>query len=167
MKHKHHEHIGESMITREELKKKFGFSDEDFVKPLPKSMDWTKAFWEAANQGQLVLKTCEDCGHIDHPPYLYCTKCGSHNSQWRQASGTATLVAFAVNTYGVPAAFIEDLPYVTAIVKLQEGPRMISNIVDCDHAALRNGMALEVVFDRIDETVVLPKWRPAKEHRHE
>lgn len=151
------------MNTRETLKQRLGLSDADFIKPTPRPMPWSQPFWDAARENRLVFKTCLDCGHVDHPPYLYCTECGSHRSEWRPARGVATLVAFAVNTYGVPAAFIEDLPYVLAVVDLPEGPRMISNIVDCPHDQLRNGMALEVVFHRIDDTIVLPKWRPAKE----
>lgn len=148
------------MTRRETLEQRSGLSDIDFVKPLPNPMPWSQGFWEAAADGRLVLKTCLDCGHVDHPPYLYCTQCGSHRSEWRPACGRAKLVAFAVNTYGVPVAFIDDLPYVLAIVELPEGPRMISNIVGCAHDELRNGMMLEVVFERQDERVVLPKWRP-------
>jgi hypothetical protein len=151
------------MNTRETLKQRLGLSDADFIKPVPRPMPWSQPFWDAARQGRLVLKTCLDCGHVDHPPYLYCTECGSHHSEWRLASGKAKLVAFAVNTYGVPAAFIEDLPYVLALVELPEGPRMISNIVDCAHDQLRNGMALEVVFHPTGDDTVLPKWRPEEE----
>ena len=149
------------MSKRELLKQRMGLTDADFEKPLPRPQPWSRPFWEAARQGRLVVKSCLDCGHVDHPPYLYCTSCGSDRSEWRTARGTARLVAYAVNTYGVPAAFIEDLPYVLAIVELPEGPRMISNIVDCPHDRLRNGMDLEVVFHRVDDDVVLPKWRPA------
>jgi uncharacterized OB-fold protein len=67
-----------------------------------------------------------------------------------------------VNTYSVPFPFIEDLPYVLAMVDLPEGPRMISNIVGSSPQELRNGMELEVVFDQVSPDVVLPKWRPVK-----
>lgn len=147
---------------REKLMRKLGLTEADFVKPLPQPFPWSKPFWEAAREGRLVCRTCLDCGHVDHPPYLYCTACGGDHQEWRQARGTATLVAYAVNTYSVPAAFMEDLPYVLAIVRLPEGPQMISNIVDCDAAQLRNGMALEVVFHETAGGVVLPKWRPAR-----
>lgn len=149
--------------TREKLKQKLGLTDADFVKPVPQPMPWSQPYWDAASEGRLVLKTCPDCGCVDHPPYFYCTQCGSHRSEWRPARGIATLASFAVNSYGVPAAFIEDLPYVLAMVDLPEGPRMISNIVNCPHDQLRNGMALEVVFHRVSDRIVLPKWRPAKE----
>lgn len=147
---------------REKLMRRFGLTEADFVKPQPRPTPWSQPFWDAARERRLVLKTCLDCGHVDHPPYLYCTECGGDHHEWRLASGMATVVAYAVNTYSVPAAFMEDLPYVLAIIKLPEGPQMISNIVECDHAELRNGMALEVVFHEAEQGFVLPKWRPAQ-----
>jgi len=150
------------MNNREKLKQRLGLTDADFIKPAPQPMPWSQPFWDGAREGRLLLKTCAACGHVDHPPYLFCTECGSERSDWRQARGIATLAAFAVNTYGVPAAFIEDLPYVLAMVDLPEGPRMISNIVDCEPNTLRNGMALEVVFHTRDDGIVLPKWRPSQ-----
>lgn len=151
---------------REKLMRKLGLTESDFVKPLPQPFPWSQPFWDAARQRRLVLRTCLDCSHVDHPPYLYCTACGSDRHEWRTARGTATLVAYAVNTYSVPAAFIEDLPYALAIVKLAEGPQMISNIVECNLAELRNGMALEVVFHEAAQGFVLPKWRPARGGSH-
>jgi len=147
----------------EELKKKFNLSDEDLKKPLPTPTKWSKPFWEATKKHKLLLKRCRECGHIDHPPYLYCTECMSENSEWMEASGRATLYAFAVNEYGVPFPFMADLPYVVALLDLREGPRMLSNIVDCDPKDLKNGMELEVVFDDVSPEISLPKWKPVKE----
>lgn len=146
---------------RETLKQKLGCTDADLAKPLPAPTAWSKPFWDAARRRELVLKRCARCGHVDHPPYLYCTECGSEESEWMKASGKARLYAFAVNTYGVPFPFMPDLPYVTALVDLPEGPRMISNVVGCPPAELRNGMELEVTFEEVEGGVVLPKWRPA------
>ena len=101
-----------------DLKKKFNLSDEDLKKPLPIPTKWSKPFWEGTKEHKLLLKRCKECGHIDHPPYLYCTECMSENSEWVEASGRATLYAFAVNEYGVPFPFMADLPYVVALVDL-------------------------------------------------
>lgn len=150
------------MNTREALKQKLGCTDEDFVKPLPAATAWSKPFWEGAKQHKLLLKRCKACGHIDHPPYLYCTLCSGEECEWIEVSGRATLYAYAVNTYGVPFAFMEDLPYVVALIDLVEGPRMISNIVDCDPEELKNGMELEVVFEEATPEVILPKWKPTR-----
>lgn len=149
------------MTLREKLKDKMGVTDEDFVKPSPQPSAWSRPFWENAKQGRLVLKTCRDCGHIDHPPYLFCTACGSENADWRPAAGRAKVFTFAISEYGVPAPFIEDLPYVMAMIDLPEGPRMIARIVDCDHSQLRRGLEVEVVFPPAREDgFVLPVWRP-------
>jgi len=145
-----------------ELKKKFNLSDEDLKKPLPIPTKWSKPFWEGTKKHKLLLKRCKECGHIDHPPYLYCTECTNENGEWVEASGRATLYAFAVNEYGVPFPFVVDLPYIVALVDLKEGPRMLSNIVDCDPKELKNGMELEVVFDDVSLEVSLPKWKPVK-----
>lgn len=153
------------MTIRERMKQQLGLTDADFVKPRPRPTRWSQPFWEGTRQGRLLLKTCLDCGHVDHPPYLYCTACSSDRAEWRPARGTARLAAFAINSYSVPAPFVEDLPYVLAIVELPEGPRMISNLVECPHDRIRNGMELEVVFHRMDDEIVLPKWRPSGARR--
>lgn len=150
------------MGLRETLKAKLGCTDADFEKPLPKPTKWSQPFWEGTRQGKLLLRRCKSCGFIDHPPYLYCTNCSAEEGEWIEASGKATLYAYAINTYGVPLPFMEDLPYVTGLIDLPEGPRMISNVIECDHSELKNGMDLEVVFVKASDEIVLPKWRPAR-----
>ena len=77
-------------------------------------------------------------------------------------SSPTTSYAFAVNEYGVPFPFVPDLPYVLALVDLKEGPRMMPNVVDCDHKQLVNAMELKVVFEDVSEDISLPKWKPVK-----
>ena len=148
------------MDIKEMLKEKLGCTDEDFIKPLPKPSKWSQPFWDGTKEHKLLLKKCKSCGHVDHPPYLYCTNCMDEEYEWVEASGRATLYSFAINTYAVPFPFMEDLPYVLALVDLEEGPRMISNIVNCDHGKLKKGMPLEVVFEEASEQITLPKWQP-------
>lgn len=143
------------------IKELLNLSDEDVIKPLPVPEKWSRPFWEASKQHKLVLKKCKACGFIDHPPYLYCTNCGSEDGEWIEASGKATLFAYAINEYAVPFPFWDDMPYVVAMIDLPEGVRMISNIVECEHDQLVNGMELEVVFDDASPEYTLVKWRPA------
>jgi hypothetical protein len=147
------------------IKDLLGLSDEDMKKPLPIPTKWSQPFWDAAKQHKLVLKKCGKCGFIDHPPYLYCTNCHADEHEWIEASGKATLAAYAINVFGVPFPFWDDLPFVVALIDLQEGPRMISNIVECDHDKLENGMELEVLFDDVSGEISLPKWRPVDESK--
>jgi len=143
------------------IKDLLGLSDEDMMKPLPLPTKWSQPFWDAAKEHRLVLRKCSNCGNIDHPPYLYCTACQADEHEWIEASGKGTLYAYAVNYFGVPFPFWDDMPYVLAMIDLEEGVRMISNIVECDDCEkLENGMELEVVFDDVSEEITLPKWRP-------
>lgn len=144
------------------IKEKLNLSDEDVKKPIPVPSKWTKEYWDAAKKRKLVIKRCKACGHLEHPPYLFCTNCGSEEHEWIVASGKATLYAYAVNVFGVPFPFWDDMPYVVAMVDLEEGPRMLTNIVQCDPNELKNGMALEVVFEDVSDKIALPKFKPAK-----
>jgi uncharacterized OB-fold protein len=144
------------------IKELLKLSDEEVRKPEPRVTRWSKPFWDMASEHKLGVKKCTSCGHLEHPPYLYCTECHSEEHEWVELSGKATLYAYAVNVHMVPFPFWDDMPYVVAMVDLEEGPRMLTNIVDCNPEDLKNGMALEVVFD--DETYenfTLTKFRPA------
>jgi uncharacterized OB-fold protein len=144
------------------IKEMMNLSDDDVRRPMPRPTPWSQPFWDAAREHRLVLKKCKSCGTLQHPPYLYCRQCSSEEAEWIEASGKATLYGYTVNEFAVPFPFWDDLPYVTAIIDLAEGVRMISNVVDCPPAELVNGMALEVVFDDVSPEFTLPKWRPAR-----
>lgn len=144
------------------IKEMLNLSDDEVRKPLPKPTPWSQPFWDAAKAHRLVLKRCSACSTFQHPPYLYCPHCMSEEAEWVEAAGRARLYAWTVNEFAVPFPFWDDLPYVTAIVDLVEGVRMISNVVECDPQELRNGMELEVVFDDVSPEFTLPKWRPVR-----
>lgn len=154
--------MGNDKIDISAVKAMLNLSDEDLIKPMPIPTKWSQPFWDAARQHRLVLRKCSACGYIDHPPYLYCTNCHADEHEWIEASGKAVLATYAINIFGVPFPFWVDLPYVVALVDLPEGPRMISNIVDCEHDQLVNGMELEVVFDDVTDEITMPKWRPVR-----
>lgn len=154
--------MGNEKIDISAVKAMLNLSDEDLIKPMPIPTRWSQPFWDAARQHRLVLRKCSACGYIDHPPYLYCTNCHADEHEWIEASGKAVLATYAINIFGVPFPFWADLPYVVALVDLPEGPRMISNIVDCEHDQLVNGMELEVVFDDVTDEITMPKWRPVQ-----
>lgn len=146
----------------QQLKALLNLTDQDLQKPLPKPTIWSKPYWDKAREHKLVFRKCKACGFTDHPPYLYCTNCHGNDHEWIESSGKAILYAYAVNHFGVPFPFWADLPYVTAMVDVEEGPRMITNIVECNPQDLKNGMELEVVFDDVTQEITLPKFRPVK-----
>jgi uncharacterized OB-fold protein len=130
-------------------------------KPVPVVQPWARPFWEATRAGKLVLQTCHDCDRPIHYPRIACPHCGSDNLGWRESQGRGTIYAFTVVQSNAPSAFIGDMPYVVAVIRLDEGVQMLSNIVDCNPQQLRCDQPVEVVFEPLDTEFTLPKFRPA------
>ncbi len=131
------------------------------AKPLPVVQPWARPYWDAALEHRLTLQHCESCDRTIHYPRIACPHCGSENLNWREASGRGTVYSYTVVESNAPSPFLVDMPYVVAIVELAEGVRMLTNLVDCDHATLCCDMQVEVVFEKLSEEFVLPKFRPA------
>ncbi len=130
-------------------------------KPLPKINADTRAFWEGCRQHEIRIQKCGGCGNWRWPPAFLCPHCLSPETNWIRASGRGTVYSYAVYRVAFDPAFKEDLPYVVALIALEEGPHLVSNIVGCDPAAVYCEMPVEVVWDDVTETVSLPKFRPA------
>lgn len=108
-------------------------------------------YWEAARQGRLLIAECAACGRVHHYPRPFCPFCWSEDVVPVQASGTGTLYTYSTVYVNDLAPFQERLPYVAAIVELDEGPRLMTTIEGIDPAALRVGMAVTAVFRPVDE----------------
>ncbi|MEE9284802.1 MAG: Zn-ribbon domain-containing OB-fold protein [Dehalococcoidia bacterium] len=117
-------------------------------------------FWEGCKRGELLIQQCSQCGKLRYYPRPACNRCSSEEYSWHKASGKATLYSWIVVHHPTLPVFKDRVPYAVILVELDEGVRMISNIVDCENEDLRIGMPLEVTFDRINEDVTLPKFRP-------
>lgn len=134
-----------------------------YNKPIPVPQGESDYYWEKAKAHELWLRQCDDCGNAYFYPRDISPCCFSKNTSWTQASGRATLFTYAIVHRPPHPGFREDAPFVTAIVELEEGPKMPTNIVIDDPTPenLEVGMALEVTFDDITDTIALPKFRPA------
>jgi uncharacterized protein len=130
-------------------------------KPLPELTDETRPFWESAKAHALALQRCTACGQFRYPPTPYCPRCLDDGVEWTPVSGRATVYSFVIMHQVYHPAFRDDVPYNVAAIEFEEGPRMYSNVVDCDNAALRVGMPVELVYDDVTDEVTLPKFRPA------
>jgi uncharacterized OB-fold protein len=128
---------------------------------LPIPDETTEAFWEAAANGKLLIKNCRDCGRHHAYPRPFCPHCWSENVDWVEASGRATLYTFSIVRQNDLAPFRDRLPYVAAVVDLDEGPRLMTNVVDCAVEDVRIGMPLEFTT-RVTEEFAVPVFRPAK-----
>jgi uncharacterized protein len=134
-----------------------------YTKPLPRplSPELTRPFWEAAKRHELRMPRCTTCDHVFFYPRSECPRCLSTHLEWVQVSGRARLHSFTVVQQPANAAFRDDVPYVYAVVQLDEGPRLVSNIVQCDIDTLRVDMPLEAVFDDVTPEWTLVKFKPA------
>jgi uncharacterized OB-fold protein len=129
------------------------------ARPLPTPE--TKHFWEGTQSGELRLQRCDECSHVYFPPRPFCPSCASRKVSIFNASGKATLYSYVIHHRPAPGF---TPPYAIAVVELAEGPRMMTNIVDCPQTpeALELDMRLEVAFEKLDDQVTLPVFRPAK-----
>lgn len=98
-------------------------------KPAIRSILRTRAWWAAAADGRLLLQYCNACGHVQHYPRVICARCWSEDLNWRQALGIGTVVTLTVAYVPGHPAWTSEVPYVLALVELDEGPRLMTNIV--------------------------------------
>lgn len=134
----------------------------EYKKPLPVPTPETQHYWDGAKAGELRLQRCKDCSKTYFPPRPFCPECASRSVEVFKASGKGKLYSYIINHRPAPG-FEDEAPYAIAVVELEEGPRLMSNIVECGQTpeALQLDMALEVTFEKIDEDITLPKFKPA------
>ncbi len=132
----------------------------EYVKPLPRPTPDSAPFWEGCRRHELLIQHCNKCDRFWFPPGNRCAHCWSDSWEWKPVSGRGHVYTFTVIHRAYHAGFMEDLPYNVAVVELAEGPRLISNVVDCDSGSLRVGMPVEVVFEDVTPEATLPKFRP-------
>ncbi len=127
---------------------------------IPQPTPETQHFWDGANQGELRLQKCSSCAHTYFPPRPFCPQCGSRNVEVIKASGKGRLFSYIINHLPAPGM---TPPFTVAVVELEEGPRMMCNILGCEPTpeALQLDMALEVTFERLTDDISLPQFKPA------
>jgi uncharacterized protein len=136
-----------------------GLADTVGLRALPQPDHASRHYWQRAADGQLVLQRCVTCGEYQFYPRALCTACAGE-TEWVDATGRGTLYTYTVIRQNRSEAFAALSPYAVGIVELDEGVRMMSNIVDCDVDELQVGMALEVLMLKAADDVGLPFWRP-------
>lgn len=132
-----------------------------YDKPLPIVDPDTAPYWQAAKEHCLLVKRCRDCGKAHFYPRELCPHCHSDAVEWLQASGTGTIYSFTVARRPAGPAFKPDAPYVVAIIDLDEGARMMTNIVGCPPESVRIGQRVAVSYEDVSADISLPKFRLA------
>ena len=132
-----------------------------YDKPLPTVDPESAPYWSALKENRLILKHCRDCGRHHFYPRALCPHCHSDALEWSSARGTGSIYSFTVARRPAGPAFKADAPYVVAVIDLDEGARMMTNIVTDDVDAVRIGQRVAVQFDAVTDEVTLPKFRLA------
>ena len=126
---------------------------------LPRPTPESQPFWDGCARHELVIQRCDSCRRFWFPPSNRCQHCWSTEFTWRPVTGRARLYSFTVFHRAYAAELADQLPYVVGVVELEEGPRLITNVVGCEPADVRVDMPVEVVFDDISDEITLHAFR--------
>jgi hypothetical protein len=133
----------------------------EYRKPLPRPSPLTRPFWDGLAEGVLRVQRCATCrAHVFYPR-AHCPACLSPDLTWVEASGRGRVYSFTIVRRAMNPAFAQDVPYVYAIVELDEGPRLMTNVVGCPPDAVRVDMPVKAVYDKVTPEHTLLKFEPA------
>jgi uncharacterized OB-fold protein len=134
---------------------------ERIGKPPPTISAEGRPFWEGAKRHELRIQTCPQCQSNQFPPRVICGHCGNRTLNWLKVSGRAKIYSFTIIYRAPEPAFEADVPYVVAVVELDEGPRLMTNITGCQVAEVHVGMAVQAWFDDAAGDYTLVKFKSA------
>jgi hypothetical protein len=130
----------------------------------PHADETTQPFWDAALEGRLLGSRCTKCGTFLLPPQPFCFVCQNATFEWTELPGTGTIYSFTVVRHPLAPHLAEVVPYVSGVIELDgtqgAGCRMIANIVDCDPESVRIGDKVRVAFDKVSDTMAVPRFAP-------
>lgn len=135
-------------------------TDVPFPRPAPNAD--VAPFWEWCRRGELRIQRCADCGAYRHHPRPRCPECTSGAYEWAPVSGRGTVYSYTICHPPVLPAFADRVPYNAVVVQLDEGPFMVSNLVECTNEEIRVGMPVEVRLVTVDDDLTLPLFAPAR-----
>jgi uncharacterized OB-fold protein len=130
----------------------------DFPRPAPDPVE--APFWDWCRRHELRLQRCGACGTLRFPPRPRCPQCRSMLATWEPVAGTGTVASYTIVHPPVLPAFADRVPYNAVVVELDEGPFMVSNLLDVADEDLTTGMRVEVTFVDLDDDLTLPQFRP-------
>ncbi len=131
-------------------------------KPVPVVTPALAPFFEATRRGVLTVQKCDSCGRFRFPPRELCPHCLSGGASWAPVSGRGEVFSFNVMHQVYHPGFAAEVPYAVVVVQLEEGARMVSNVIGVKPHELRCGMPVEVVFEKLNDEITLPKFRPRR-----
>jgi uncharacterized OB-fold protein len=129
-------------------------------RPAPPATELTEPFWAGGLSGELRLQQCANCGHIRYPISTICPVCWSADCDWTPLSGRGTVQSHIVFERAYHEAWAGQVPYVVALIELDEGPVLVSNVVGVQPSAVRVGQPVTVTFARRSAAAALPQFTP-------
>lgn len=133
------------------------------MRPLPVINELNKPFFDGLNNAQLLLQRCTACGHLRYPLAAICPECLNTSSTWERMSGRGKVHSTVVFHQVYNDAFADQVPYNVAIVELDEGPRLMSNVVGIAPDAVTVEQRVEVVFTKLRDDICIPQFAPVGE----
>jgi len=136
---------------------------KEYNKPIPVKQPWTEEFWKGTKEHKFLIQHCDDCDINIFYPRKFCPECWGSNFGWIEASGKGKLHTHTVTHHGVEQRFAGDLPFVLALVDMDEGVRVMTRIVNCEHEDLKCDMPVEIVWEDITDDMALYFFQPSKD----
>ncbi len=132
----------------------------EYKKPIPVPSAEAQPYWDGLRDRKLLMPRCDACGKYWFPPSLLCPHCNATKWTWTSTSGHGRIFSYVVYHRVYHPGFADEVPYAVAVIELDEGPRMISNVIGIVPDKLVCDMRVEVVYQPITETITLPKFKP-------
>ena len=133
----------------------------DYKKLLPTISGETRPYWEGCKRGELLIQRCKANQHYQFYPRGICATCYTTQVDWVKASGRGVVWTYTIDYRNQAPGYRDEVPFVVALVELEEGVKMFTNIVDCKPETVRVGMPVEVVFRKATEEITIPYFRPS------
>jgi uncharacterized OB-fold protein len=132
----------------------------EYNKPLPLISSLNKPYWDGLKNRELRLQQCAGCGEVRYPPAPLCPQCWSRDYSWAKLSGYGKVNSWVVFHQSYFRGYDDALPYNVAEVELDEGPRLLTNLVEIENEAIRADLPVEIVFDDVTSEITLARFRP-------
>ncbi len=133
-------------------------------RPLPTPSVETEAYWEACREHRLVIQHCTGCDTWRHYPRPMCPHCHSTAFEWDEATGRGVIHSYTVAHHAFHPYWEDKTPYVVATIELEEGVRVVSDMVELDPADVAIGLRVEVIFEDLSDEISLPRFRVLEQH---
>ena len=129
------------------------------MKPVPQITPLTRPYWDAAASGELHVQSCAQCSRVFLFARPWCPFCWAPEPKWKKVSGRGEVIACTIVTQAPYESYAQDGPYALAIIKLEEGPQLMTNIVNCPLEKVKVGIKVQAVFERRGD-IVIPQFTP-------